>query len=161
MFGGRARENGIQAVSADLFGVLKSFSFTFFNLSDESILIELYFVCGQFKITWVGHNMSFISRRTRLTHGFILVVYSSIGYCHFVSIILMMRTISPLWSLQPPSTNTVEEPLDLIRLSLDERIYVKMRNDRELRGRLHVRAAAVTVRAAAAAGVERVSPAGL
>lgn len=33
---------------------------------------------------------------------------------------------------------TVEEPLDLIRLSLDERIYVKLRNDRELRGRLHV-----------------------
>jgi len=32
---------------------------------------------------------------------------------------------------------SVEEPLDLIRLSLDERIYVKMRNDRELRGRLH------------------------
>uniref|UniRef100_A0A672HQC1 U6 snRNA-associated Sm-like protein LSm3 n=1 Tax=Salarias fasciatus TaxID=181472 RepID=A0A672HQC1_SALFA len=36
-----------------------------------------------------------------------------------------------------PTTNTVEEPLDLIRLSLDERIYVKMKNDRELRGRLH------------------------
>ncbi|KXJ15872.1 U6 snRNA-associated Sm-like protein LSm3 [Exaiptasia diaphana] len=34
-------------------------------------------------------------------------------------------------------SNTVEEPLDLIRLSLDERIYIKMRNDRELRGRLH------------------------
>lgn len=33
--------------------------------------------------------------------------------------------------------NVVEEPLDLVRLSLDERIYVKMRNDRELRGRLH------------------------
>lgn len=33
---------------------------------------------------------------------------------------------------------TVKEPLDLVRLSLDERIYVKMRNDRELRGRLHV-----------------------
>lgn len=32
----------------------------------------------------------------------------------------------------------VEEPLDLIRLSLDERIYVKMRNERELRGRLNV-----------------------
>merc|ERR1712071_687640 len=32
---------------------------------------------------------------------------------------------------------TVEEPLDLIRLSLDEKIYVKMRNERELRGRLH------------------------
>jgi hypothetical protein len=34
----------------------------------------------------------------------------------------------------------VKEPLDLIRLSLDERIYVKLRGDRELRGRLHVRA---------------------
>ena len=34
---------------------------------------------------------------------------------------------------------TVKEPLDLIRLSLDERIYVKLRGDRELRGRLHVR----------------------
>lgn len=32
---------------------------------------------------------------------------------------------------------TVKEPLDLIRLSLDEKIYVKMRNERELRGRLH------------------------
>lgn len=31
----------------------------------------------------------------------------------------------------------VKEPLDLIRLSLDEKIYVKMRNERELRGRLH------------------------
>lgn len=31
----------------------------------------------------------------------------------------------------------VEQPLDLIRLSLDERIYVKCRNGRELRGRLH------------------------
>lgn len=36
---------------------------------------------------------------------------------------------------------TVKEPLDLIRLSLDERIYVKLRGDRELRGRLHVRPA--------------------
>jgi len=31
----------------------------------------------------------------------------------------------------------VDEPLDLLRLSLDERIYVKMRGDRELRGKLH------------------------
>lgn len=34
---------------------------------------------------------------------------------------------------------TVKEPLDLIRLSLDERVYVKLRGDRELRGKLHVR----------------------
>ncbi|KAJ9068148.1 U4/U6-U5 snRNP complex subunit lsm3, variant 3 [Entomophthora muscae] len=33
--------------------------------------------------------------------------------------------------------NLVEEPLDLVRLSLDERLYVKMRGDRELKGRLH------------------------
>eukprot|EP00850_Spirogloea_muscicola_P019231 SM000186S04149 [mRNA] locus=s186:120812:121930:- [translate_table: standard] len=33
--------------------------------------------------------------------------------------------------------SAVKEPLDLIRLSLDERIYVKLRGDRELRGKLH------------------------
>ncbi|KAG1664890.1 hypothetical protein FOA52_006236 [Chlamydomonas sp. UWO 241] len=32
---------------------------------------------------------------------------------------------------------TVKEPLDLIRLSLDEKVYVKLRGERELRGRLH------------------------
>lgn len=32
----------------------------------------------------------------------------------------------------------MKEPLDLIRLSLDERIYVKCRGERELRGKLHV-----------------------
>lgn len=34
---------------------------------------------------------------------------------------------------------TVREPLDLIKLSLDEVILVKLRGRRELRGRLHVR----------------------
>ena len=32
----------------------------------------------------------------------------------------------------------MKEPLDIIRLSLDERIYVKCRGERELRGKLHV-----------------------
>ncbi|KFK44210.1 hypothetical protein AALP_AA1G228900 [Arabis alpina] len=32
---------------------------------------------------------------------------------------------------------TVREPLDLIRLSIEERICVKLRSDRELRGKLH------------------------
>lgn len=36
------------------------------------------------------------------------------------------------------SVVAVEEPLDLVRLSLDERIFVKLRNNRELKGRLHV-----------------------
>ena len=33
----------------------------------------------------------------------------------------------------------VKEPLDLIRLSLDETVYVKLKGDREIKGRLHVR----------------------
>lgn len=32
----------------------------------------------------------------------------------------------------------VEQPLDLVRLSLDERILVKLKGERELRGVLHV-----------------------
>ncbi|KDN43903.1 Sm-like ribonucleo protein [Tilletiaria anomala UBC 951] len=31
----------------------------------------------------------------------------------------------------------VNEPFDLIRLSLSERVYVKLRGDREVRGTLH------------------------
>ena len=33
--------------------------------------------------------------------------------------------------------SSVEVPLDLIRLSIDERIYVKCKGERELRGKLH------------------------
>lgn len=36
-------------------------------------------------------------------------------------------------------SNPIQEPLDLVRLSLDEHVFVKLRGDRELRGRLHVR----------------------
>ena len=39
---------------------------------------------------------------------------------------------------QKPGSSNVDEPLDLLRLSLVEKIYVKMRGDRELRGKLHV-----------------------
>ncbi|KAI2088123.1 U4/U6-U5 snRNP complex subunit lsm3 [Ophidiomyces ophidiicola] len=35
------------------------------------------------------------------------------------------------------SATSVSEPLDLVRLSLDEIVFVKLRGDRELRGRLH------------------------
>jgi hypothetical protein len=34
---------------------------------------------------------------------------------------------------------TANEPLDLVRLSLNEIVFVKLRGDRELQGRLHVR----------------------
>lgn len=33
---------------------------------------------------------------------------------------------------------SVNEPLDLVRLLLDEVVFVKLRGDRELNGRLHV-----------------------
>lgn len=35
-------------------------------------------------------------------------------------------------------TSAPAEPLDLVRLCLDEVVYVKLRGDRELKGRLHV-----------------------
>ncbi|KAL1297747.1 hypothetical protein AAFC00_006286 [Neodothiora populina] len=35
------------------------------------------------------------------------------------------------------SSNPVNEPLDLVRLSLNEIVFVKLRGDRELQGRLH------------------------
>jgi hypothetical protein len=34
--------------------------------------------------------------------------------------------------------SSIDTPLDLIRLSIDERIFVKCKGDRELRGKLHV-----------------------
>jgi len=35
------------------------------------------------------------------------------------------------------SPSSVNEPLDLVRLLLDEIVFVKLRGDRELKGRLH------------------------
>ncbi|KAJ9618970.1 U4/U6-U5 snRNP complex subunit lsm3 [Taxawa tesnikishii (nom. ined.)] len=35
------------------------------------------------------------------------------------------------------TANPVNEPLDLVRLSLNEVVFVKLRGDRELQGRLH------------------------
>ncbi|KIO12650.1 hypothetical protein M404DRAFT_12819 [Pisolithus tinctorius Marx 270] len=36
-----------------------------------------------------------------------------------------------------PSSTGIQEPFDLIRLSLSERVFVKLRGDRELSGVLH------------------------
>lgn len=35
-------------------------------------------------------------------------------------------------------TLSVEEPIDLVKLSLNEVVYVKCRHGRELKGKLHV-----------------------
>ncbi|ESK94431.1 lsm domain-containing protein [Moniliophthora roreri MCA 2997] len=36
-----------------------------------------------------------------------------------------------------PSSSGIQEPFDLIRLSLSERVFVKLRGDREMTGILH------------------------
>ncbi|EPT03640.1 hypothetical protein FOMPIDRAFT_1115860 [Fomitopsis schrenkii] len=36
-----------------------------------------------------------------------------------------------------PASSAIQEPFDLIRLSLSERVFVKLRGDRELTGVLH------------------------
>jgi hypothetical protein len=38
-----------------------------------------------------------------------------------------------------PDTGSSSEPFDLVRLCLDEPVFVKLRGDRELQGKLHVR----------------------
>ncbi|KAK5122028.1 U4/U6-U5 snRNP complex subunit lsm3 [Meristemomyces frigidus] len=39
--------------------------------------------------------------------------------------------------VEEAGANPVNEPLDLVRLSLNEVVFVKLRGDRELKGRLH------------------------
>jgi len=41
-------------------------------------------------------------------------------------------------SPEEDTTTSIAEPLDLVRLLLDEVVFVKLRGDRELKGRLHV-----------------------
>lgn len=41
-------------------------------------------------------------------------------------------------SPEEDTATSIAEPLDLVRLLLDEVVFVKLRGDRELKGRLHV-----------------------
>lgn len=50
----------------------------------------------------------------------------------------MADAAPPVDPAAAPSAVAVKEPLDLVRLSLDERVHVKLRGERELKGRLHV-----------------------
>ena len=49
------------------------------------------------------------------------------------------RGIYKLTEGMDTSSAGIQEPFDLIRLSLNERVFVKLRGDRELTGVLHVR----------------------
>jgi U6 snRNA-associated Sm-like protein LSm3 len=65
-------------------------------------------------------------------------------------VLCFLDIISPDSPRRPPTmadtedagANPVNEPLDLVRLSLNETVFVKLRGDRELQGRLHVRSRA-------------------
>lgn len=76
---------------------------------------------------------------------FIVVIFIGLSLLRLISIFQMAEAaVAPQVSISVITrmvlrilfkvSVVVEEPLDLIRLSLNERIYVKMRNDRELRG---------------------------
>lgn len=47
-------------------------------------------------------------------------------------------SLSAMANAEAGGASSVSEPLDLVRLSLDEIVFVKLRGDRELKGRLHV-----------------------
>lgn len=51
---------------------------------------------------------------------------------------LLSRLTATMAEADDNGAPSVSEPLDLVRLSLDETVFVKLRGDRELRGRLHV-----------------------
>jgi hypothetical protein len=42
-------------------------------------------------------------------------------------------------NISTAQTNEIEEPIDLVRLSLGKNVYIKCRNNRELKGKLHVK----------------------
>lgn len=52
---------------------------------------------------------------------------------------LLLAVYEDMADVEDGPAAAVSEPLDLVRLSLDEIVFVKLRGDRELKGRLHVR----------------------
>ena len=59
--------------------------------------------------------------------------------CPWIFEISPARGISKFTEGMDTSSAGIQEPFDLIRLSLNERVFVKLRGDRELSGILHVR----------------------
>lgn len=61
-------------------------------------------------------------------------------HCRKRSNSLLLIHLSALFEMSDPGspTSRPDEPLDLVRLCLDEVVFVKLRGDRELQGRLHV-----------------------
>ena len=52
--------------------------------------------------------------------------------------IASIASVASSYSAKNSDSNTIEEPIDLVLLSLKEKVYVKCRHGRELRGKLVV-----------------------
>ncbi len=52
--------------------------------------------------------------------------------------IASIAPVASSYSVKTSDSNTIEEPIDLVLLSLKEKVYVKCRHGRELRGKLVV-----------------------
>ena len=76
-----------------------------------------------------------------------MYVLSVLGYSMLAEFKYLKRAHDLIYSqilvfpefIMSSSTTGIQEPFDLIRLSLSERVFVKLRGDRELTGILHVR----------------------
>jgi hypothetical protein len=82
------------------------------------------------------HGSRAVTAPLRLRCSFFATDSPAFHLCRYTS--LSASEILSSGAMATEEDSAVKEPLDLIRLSLDERIYVKLRSDRELRGKLHV-----------------------
>ena len=84
------------------------------------------------------HGSRAVTAPLRLRCSFFATDSPAFHLCRYSSSLPASEILSS-GAMATEEDSAVKEPLDLIRLSLDERIYVKLRSDRELRGKLHVR----------------------
>ena len=64
---------------------------------------------------------------------------TTITHSLFTTTDTLLRSQHVMADVDDGAAAPVSEPLDLVRLCLDEVVFVKLRGDRELKGRLHVR----------------------
>lgn len=92
-----------------------------------NLLIVLEFREGQ--IPAKNFRNSAVAQRSAIYSG-VTLLESELPFKRIISIMADV--------VLEEGASSVSEPLDLVRLSLDEIVFVKLRGDRELRGRLHV-----------------------
>jgi hypothetical protein len=73
------------------------------------------------------------SKRASASQG-----YERLGRLPFVFVFTFAFLFDHCTMVATTSTTAAVEPIDLVRISLDEQIYVKCKGNRELTGRLHV-----------------------